>query len=68
MFDIDRMVINDDFSVLLNSTQEERDNNGGNLHIYDELTNYIYIDEVRQVIEHTFKDDMGILDNLHHNH
>jgi hypothetical protein len=64
MFNINRMVLNNDYSALLNSTQQERDESGGNLHIYDELSYYIYLDEVREVIEQIFKDDEEILEHL----
>jgi hypothetical protein len=64
MFNINRMVLNNDYSALLNSTQQERDESGGNLHIYDELSYYLYLDEVREVIEQIFKDDEEILEHL----
>lgn len=64
MFNINRMVLNNDYSALLNSTQQERDESGGNLHIYDELSYYLYLDEVREVIEQIFKDDPEILEHL----
>jgi hypothetical protein len=58
------MVLNNDYSALLNSTQQERDESGGNLHIYDELSYYLYLDEVREVIEQIFKDNEEILEHL----
>ena len=58
---IKNMLITSDFSELLNSTQADRDAHGGNQVIYDQLSNCICLDLVKQVALETFKDDDSII-------
>ena len=64
MLDIQNMIITNDFSDLLNSTQKERDECGGNCYLFNQLTDYIHIDYIQQIVESIFKDDEKIIEYM----
>lgn len=64
MLDIHEMVRMNDFSPLLFSTQEERDECGGNKHLYKQLDNYMHFEYIREIAKHAFKEDKEILEDI----
>jgi len=61
---IKNMLITSDFSELLNSTQIERDSCGGNQVLYNQLSNCVCLNLVKQVVLETFKDDHSIIEQV----
>ena len=64
MFNIKAMIRNSDFTNLINSTKEERELFGGNQLIYKQLSDFVCLNMVKQVILHVFYDDEEILNQL----
>ena len=64
MLDIQDMIKSNDFSDLIDSTQEEREKSGGNYYLFDQLADYLYIDYIKQVVMLTFKDDEKIVEQM----
>lgn len=61
MLNIKQMIVSNDFSQLLNSTYEQRELCGGNMSIYNELRDYIFIYYISEIIRDVFKHDIEVL-------
>jgi hypothetical protein len=64
MLDIQKMIISNDFSALIDSTQEQRELCGGNMAIYNKLKDYIFISYISEIIKEVFKNDFEVLNAL----
>lgn len=64
MLDIEKMINTNDFSDLLNSSQQERDLHGGNHSIFFKLVDYLHFQYIQEVIKSTFKNDLCILKEM----
>ena len=64
MLDIKEMLKTNDFSDLLNSTQEQRDKSGGNYFLFNQLIDYLSIEYIKQIAKSTFEDDDNIVQQI----
>jgi len=64
MLDIEGMIQKNDFSPLLNSTQEERELSGGNKLLFNQLKEYLCFDYVQQIMKYTFAEDKDMVEDI----
>jgi len=64
MLDIQKMIETNDFSDLINSTEESRKKSGGDNSIYHELEEYLHFSIIKEILRETFKNNPEILADL----
>ena len=64
MFDIQRMIKKNDFTDLLNSTQEDRAAYGGNQFIYIQLHKYACFRTINKILLYIFSEDSDMLKQI----
>lgn len=64
MLDIQEMIKSNNFADLINSTKQEREQSGGDEHIYSQLADFLHFSTIREVLKETFKDNLEILDHM----
>jgi len=64
MLDIQKMIETNDFSDLINSTEESRKKSGGDNSLYHELEEYLHFSIIKEILRETFKNNPEILADL----